>query len=80
MASDEYSIEDFPDEKLGEWIAIDADTHFMPVAFISPSGDSAIEVRGIVQVESEQGSIGLCETHVPLTLVMQWLESEDDDE
>ena len=33
MASDKYDVDDFPTEKFGEWIPIDADTHFMPLEF-----------------------------------------------
>lgn len=80
MASDEYTIEDFPMEKMGEWVQIDNETHFMPVAFVAPEDAEVHEVRGVMQVESEQGSIALCETHVPLPLVMQWIDDEDEDD
>ena len=82
MASDKYDVDDFPTEKFGEWIPIDADTHFMPLEFVCMSTDDPTQVthvRGVIQVETEQGSVGLVSTHVGMALVMHWLETEDDE-
>lgn len=79
--------EDFPAEKIGEWIQVDAETHVMVVELLDYNGatlacedQEATHTRCIMQVETDQGSVALCETHVPIVLVMRWIEEEREDE
>lgn len=89
MGSDKDSGVDLKDirEKLGEWIEAEADTHFMPFELLDGLGHSEASfeykggvayVRGVVQVETETGSVGLVETRVPLHIVKMWLRDDTD--
>ena len=73
--------EDFPGEKIGEWIQVDADTHVMVVELIAenmPEDDFITHARCVMQVETESHAVALCPTIIPIALVMQWIEDEND--
>lgn len=83
------NVPEFPGEKLGEWIEVDDETYFMVTDRVDQLGRSehCFEVerpfthaRGIMQVETEAGSVSLVETYVPIVLVMSWIGEEEEDE
>lgn len=74
-------------DKIGDWVQVDAETHVMPleieVGETDDDDDDSVAVFGarcIMQVETEAGAVALVETFIPATLLMRWIEEEDEED